>query len=111
VFANDAAFASSPYRWPVPLDAFRQSAQAIEDRAAEVMNQNVSSLAQLCGEFGFRSLSSKLSAFRSSRSCTDSADAEARSRISGLEERVWRPERRLASLETKLSPLAQTGAL
>jgi hypothetical protein len=90
LFANDAALASSPdrVRSSVPLDAFRQSVEPIEDRAEEVTNQNVSSLAQLCGEFGFRSLSLKLSAFRSSRSCADSVDAEARSRISGLDERV-----------------------
>jgi hypothetical protein len=29
----------------VPLDAFRQFVEAIEDRTADVMNQNVSSLA------------------------------------------------------------------
>jgi chromosome segregation ATPase len=55
-------------------------------------------------------LSSKLSAFRPSPSFKNSADAEARSRISALEEGDLQQERWLAALEAKQSQLAQLPA-
>jgi hypothetical protein len=89
LFASNPTLAASPYRVrsPVPLCVFRQFLEAIEDKAVEVTNEHISSISQLCAEFGFHSFSSRLSAFRDSSACTDSADAEARSRISALEER------------------------
>jgi hypothetical protein len=74
------------------------------------MNENVSGLSQLYAEFGFRNLSSKLSAFRNPPSFRDSADAETHSQISALEEWDSQKERRLAALEAKQSQLAQLPA-
>jgi hypothetical protein len=69
-FAENAAVMTSPYRVRslASLDVFRQFVEAIEGKAVKVTNQTVSGLSQLCVEFGFRSLSSTLSAFRNSAS-------------------------------------------
>jgi uncharacterized coiled-coil protein SlyX len=111
LFATNAALAGRPYRVrsSVPLGVFRQFLAAIEGKGVDVTNENVSGMAQLCNEFGFQSLSSKLSAFRNSITYKDSADAEARSRISALEERVSQQERRIAALEADLSRVARVG--
>jgi uncharacterized coiled-coil protein SlyX len=55
-------------------------------------------------------LFSKLLAFRDSPSFKDSADAEARRRISTLEEQNSQQERRLAALGAKQSQVAQLPA-
>jgi hypothetical protein len=62
-------------------------------------HENVSSLSPLCEEFHLQSLSSKFSAFRESFTFKNLADAEARSRISALEE--GRSQQKLAMLETR----------
>jgi hypothetical protein len=71
--------------------------EAVKANNIQVMNENVSGLSQPCEEFGFRSLSSKHSPFHDIHSFKDSADAEARSQISALEERdaqqEWRSRR------------------
>jgi hypothetical protein len=51
--------------------------EAIEDKAVEVSNQNISDLSQTCNELEFQRLLSKVS-----------VDAEPRSRILALEERI-----------------------
>jgi flagellar motility protein MotE (MotC chaperone) len=91
----------------VLLRLFQLFFEAVNGNDIQITNEKVSGLSQLCEEFGFRSLSSKLSAFRDFPSFRDSADAEARSRISALEKRDSQRERRLAALEAKLPQLAQ----
>jgi hypothetical protein len=75
-----------------------------------ITKEKVSGLSQLCAELGFGRLPSKLSAFRDFPSLNDSADAEARRRISALEEGDSQQEQRLAALEVKQSQVAQLPA-
>jgi hypothetical protein len=112
LFANNTAFTASLYRVRslVPLDIFQQFLKATKDKAVKVINQNVSELWQLYADFGFRSLFSMLSSFRSSSSFRNSANAEARSRISALEERVLQQKRRLVLLEAEQSRFAELPA-
>jgi hypothetical protein len=70
----------------VTLRLFQLFFDAVKRNDIQTTNENISGLSRLYDEFGFRSLSSKLSAFRDSPSFKDSADAEARNRISALEE-------------------------
>jgi hypothetical protein len=107
LFSTDDVPTTSPYRVTskVPLDVFQQFIGAVEGEAVKVTNQNFSSLTQLCDKFGFQTLSSKVSAFRNSPEFKDSADDEARSKISGLEERVSQQERRIAALEADMSQM------
>jgi uncharacterized coiled-coil protein SlyX len=94
----------------VPLGLFRSFLEAVKGNDIQITNENVSGLSQLCEEFDFPILSTKLSAFRDSPSFRDSADAEAQSRISALEERDSQQERRLAALEATQSQLAHLPA-
>jgi hypothetical protein len=109
LFAKDAKLAASAYdvRSPVSVDVFRQFLEAIQDRTIEVTDQNISSLVQLCEEFGFRSLSAKLLGFPSPPA---SNNQDARSIISALEERTSQQEQRIEALETKLLRLDQIEA-
>jgi hypothetical protein len=109
LFAENPSLAVSPYRVKssAALDVFQQFLEAIEDKKVEVTNENIAGLAQLCEEFGFWSLLSKISAFQGSSEWVDSVDSEGRSRMLALEERVWQQERRLAAREAKQSRLAQ----
>jgi uncharacterized coiled-coil protein SlyX len=111
LFGNNPLLTTSPYsvKSPVPLDVFREFIEAIEDKAVDVTNQNVSGLSQLCNEFGFQRLLSKISSFRASPEFKDSADAEARSRILALEERVLQQEETLEAIAAEVSRLAQVG--
>jgi hypothetical protein len=84
--------------------------EAVKGNDVQITSENVSGLSQLCEEFGFWRLSTKLSAFRDSPSFKNTADAEARSRISALEERNLQQERWLAALEAKQLELAQLPA-
>jgi hypothetical protein len=63
----------------IPLDHLRSFLEAVKGKDIQIMNENVSEPSQLCEEFGFLSLSSKLSAFRDSPSFKDWTNAEARS--------------------------------
>jgi uncharacterized coiled-coil protein SlyX len=107
LFANRDVPTSSPYcvMPNVPLDGFRQFIEGIEGKAIKVTNQNILSLTQLCDEFGFQTLSLKVSAFRNSSEFRGSADDEVRSQISGLEERVSQQERRIAALEAEMAQM------
>jgi hypothetical protein len=89
LFRNNLALAASPYRVnsSVALKVFRLFLEAVECKEIQITKQNVADLSQLCTEFGFESLSRKISAFLDSPDCA-SADAEARARISCLAELV-----------------------
>jgi hypothetical protein len=58
----------------ITLDRLRSFLEAVKGNAIQIMNGNVSGLLEPCAKFGFRSLSSKLSAFCISPSFKDSAD-------------------------------------
>jgi chromosome segregation ATPase len=90
----------------ISLGLFRSFLEAVTGSDVQITSENFSGLSHLCEEFGFRSLSTKLSAFRDSPAFKDAADAEARGRISALEERDSQQERRLAALEAKQLQLA-----
>jgi hypothetical protein len=68
LFASGSA--PSPYRVqsPIPFSIFSLFLEAVNGRDIQITNEKVSDLSQLCDEFGFRSLFSKLSAFRDSAS-------------------------------------------
>jgi hypothetical protein len=99
------AAGNSPSRYRVqsriPLDHVRSFLEAVKGKDIQITNENVSGLSQLCAEFGFRSLSSKLSAFRDSPTFRHLAQAEARNRISTFEEEDSQQERWIAALEAK----------
>jgi hypothetical protein len=63
LFENDPP--TSPYRVQscVSPHFFESFLEAVNGKDIQITNENVSDLLQLCNEFGFRSLSSKLSAF------------------------------------------------
>jgi hypothetical protein len=94
----------------IPLGHFRSFVEAVKGNDIQITNENISYLSQICEEFEFWSLSSKLSAFRDSPSFENKADPEARSRISPLEESDSQQERCLAALEAKQSRLAPVSA-
>jgi uncharacterized coiled-coil protein SlyX len=106
LFGADPRFAASPDR--VRSAVLREVLRLFME-AAEVTSKNFSFLSDLSREFGFHVLSSQVSAFCNSRDCKDVADAQLRTRISGLEEHVLRQERRIESLEAKLSHFVQVG--
>jgi hypothetical protein len=87
LFQKNAALADAPYRLSssVPLTVFRQFVSAIEGNSIEITSANFSGLFELCEEFGFEELRSKLS-----QSTLPHApkveDSEARARIAALEE-------------------------
>jgi uncharacterized coiled-coil protein SlyX len=112
LFRNNLTLAASPYRVnsSVRLEVFRLFLEAVEGKEIQITKQNVADLSQLCTEFGFESLSRKISAFLNSPDCA-SADAEARARISGLEKRVLQQDGRIASLEAELGRVHALAAI
>jgi hypothetical protein len=56
------AIAALRYRFQsqIPVDHFRSFLEAVKENDIQITSENVSGLSQLCAEFGFRSLSSKL---------------------------------------------------
>jgi hypothetical protein len=71
LFKNNLALAIAPYRLQseVSLEAFRDFVSALEDKPINIKDRNFPGLSQLSEEFGFQSLSKKLSAHRSRRDC------------------------------------------
>jgi hypothetical protein len=55
-------------RSAAPIGYFSLFLEAVSGKDIQITNENVSDLSQLCDEFGFWSLSSKISAFRDSPS-------------------------------------------
>jgi uncharacterized coiled-coil protein SlyX len=106
LFGNNLTLAASPYnvKSSVALEVFQLFLESVEGKDIQITKQNASDLSRLCTEFGFESLSRKLSAFLDSPDC-GSADAEAKSRIRYLEERDLQQDRRIASLEAIVSQM------
>jgi hypothetical protein len=65
LFENNPALASAPYRVQssVPLSIFREFVFALEEKAVEITDQNLTGLQRLCEEFGFDEFAAKLSKF------------------------------------------------
>jgi hypothetical protein len=78
------------------LQDFRAFAAALEDRPLRITAQNFAGLLRLCDEFGFESLSVRLSDF------LRSGDRELRLRVQRLEEGALARERQLERLEEEL---------
>jgi hypothetical protein len=113
-FQQNVALAGAPYplRSSVALDIFRQFAAAIEGNPIEITSENSSGLSQLCEEFGFEELRSKLSSQPPSQG-RKAEDPEARARIAALEEWAHRRDsdsagfhRKFARLEADIGRLA-----
>jgi hypothetical protein len=85
LFQQKPALLASPYklRSTVPLTLFRQFVSALEGNEIEITSANISGLTQLCEEFGFEDLRSKLSEFPPPRG-TAAKDTEARERTAAL---------------------------
>jgi hypothetical protein len=75
--------------------------------SADRGGKNCSRRSQLWAEFGFRSFPSKLLGLCDFLSFKNSADEEARSQISALDEQDSQWERRLTALQAKQSHIAQ----
>jgi hypothetical protein len=70
----------------VSLEDFRDSVSALEAKPININDRNFPGLSQLSEEFGFQSLSKKLSAHRRSAGLSSAQTAECLSRISVLED-------------------------
>jgi hypothetical protein len=68
LFASGAAPSRYCVQSDVTLDLFSLFLEAVSGKDIQITNENVSDLSQLCKEFGFRNLSSKLSDIRDSAS-------------------------------------------
>jgi hypothetical protein len=112
LFGNNLTLAASPYlvNSSVGLEVFQLFLEAVEGKEIQITKQNVADLSQLCTEFGFESLSKKISAFLDLPDYAN-ADPEASTRISGLEERVLQQDCRIASLEAELGRLPALAAI
>jgi hypothetical protein len=96
LFRNNPDLGNAPYaiRSSVSVEVFREFVTVIEDEAVPITHTNLSGLALLCDEFGFESLTMRVSA---------AADPATHIRIAALEERDRRRERDIAALFTRLS--------
>jgi hypothetical protein len=107
LFRDNPALATSPYsvRAAVSVRDFRLFVFALEDKNVEVTRTNFHGLSLLCDEFGFVSLSERLCTFRQSTDFPEMAvveDAEARLRLSALEELALRRNNEFGSLRCEL---------
>jgi hypothetical protein len=66
LFENNARLLDAPYavRSSVSVDIFQQFVSALERNEVEITDTNIDGLFQLCKEFNFRDLRTKLSEFR-----------------------------------------------
>jgi tRNA pseudouridine-54 N-methylase len=66
-FEKNPAVTISPYRvqFPVSLSLFREFVTALEGKAVNIMDTNLSGLRRLCEELSFSDFAAKLSEFRS----------------------------------------------
>jgi hypothetical protein len=82
-FWNNLALAVSSYKVnsSVALEIFRLFLEAVEGKEIQIMEQNVADLSQVCTEFGFESLSRRISAFLDS--------SESASAVLKLEPELW----------------------
>jgi hypothetical protein len=85
LFAAGAPLSRYSVKSQVPVGHFRLFLEAVKGNDIQITNENVSSLSQLCKEFGFQRLASKVSAFCGSP-----------------EHRIWVLEARLSEQEQKL---------
>jgi hypothetical protein len=106
-FAANQELTREPHRVQsaVAVVAFRTFVAALEGNAVDITQWNSAELSQLCEEFGFDGLPEQLSLFQLS---TALRDAEARCRISVLEERWQQSERQIAELPSELSQGTET---
>jgi hypothetical protein len=88
LFKTNPGLAIAPYRVAsgVCLEDFRDSVSALEAKPININDRNFPGLSQLSEEFGFQSLSKKLSAHRRSAGLSSAQTAECLSRISVLED-------------------------
>jgi hypothetical protein len=89
----------------VAADVFRAFVAALEGNAVDITEGNYADLSQLCEEFGFDGLTGQLSLFQPSVALKD---AEARRRISALEERWQQSDRQIAELQPELCRQTET---
>jgi hypothetical protein len=118
LFLDDPALAASPYsvRAPVSVADFCLFVSALEGKDVDVTNDNVRGLSLLCDEFGFQSLSERLSSFRQSADFNEVVvveDSEARLRLSALEERLLQRDDEFEALrqEQKSTAASLTAAV
>jgi hypothetical protein len=95
----------------VSVADFREFIATLSGRPISITNDNFTGLSLLCKEFGFDSLSSRLSEFRSSPDLSDTfsiEDIDARVRLSALEEYIDDRDRAIADLQFRISQQSQT---
>jgi uncharacterized coiled-coil protein SlyX len=107
--AKSTVKAIAPYRVQsgVSLEDFQDFVSALEDKPININDRNFPGLSQLSEEFGFQTLSKKLSVHRRSSGLSAAQTAECLSRISVLEERTGQHEDQLAALQSALFPALQ----
>jgi hypothetical protein len=104
LFQNRPILLPSPYRFesPVSLSIFREFLSALEGKAINITDTNVTELHRLCNELGFTELAAQLSEFRPSMDFKEAEDANARGRIATLEEKANQHDQVIATLQTEV---------
>jgi hypothetical protein len=105
LFENNPTLLVSPYRVrsPVSLSIFREFISVLEGNAINITDTNFTELHQLCEEFGFSELPTKLSDFRPSMNFKEADDADARGRIAALEKMANQHSHVIAILQDKVT--------
>jgi uncharacterized coiled-coil protein SlyX len=108
LFENNPALTVSPYQVQslVSLSIFREFISAFEGNAINITDTNFTELHRLCEEFGFSELAAKLSEFRPAMDFKEAEDADARGRISALEEKSNQHSHVIAILQDKVTQLS-----
>jgi uncharacterized coiled-coil protein SlyX len=108
LFRTNMSLTNSPYRVKstVTLGVLGLFIDAIEGRSIDITNESVCGLSILSDEFGFLSLSSRISSLHCSATFHGSPDFQARERVSSLEERFSEITRQIAFLSTALRTLS-----
>jgi hypothetical protein len=111
LFQNNLTLATSPYQVQssVTLSIFREFLSALGGQTIAITNTNFRGLQQLCEEFGFSDISTKLSEFRSLMDVKKKEEAEnsnARGGIAALEEKGEQHSRSIAILQSEVRQLS-----
>jgi hypothetical protein len=99
---SKVAQVSVSHSFDVDEEAFRGFLAALDGSPPELTTANMNDLFLLCEEFGFASLLSQISDFRSQHAVVDD---EARKRVSRVEEQNLQQDRVIGVLQRELSDL------
>jgi hypothetical protein len=108
LFQNDSTLLVSHYRVQssVSLSIFREFLSALEGNAIKITATSFTEFHRLCEEFSFSELGTKLSEFSPSMDFKEAEDADARGRITALEEKANQHSHVIGMLQNKVTQLS-----